>query len=62
MVMQNKALICVLKVLINSQYPSNMQHSNKQVVNRENWTFNESVTYFIIINMFYKKNIVKQFC
>ncbi len=31
MVMQNKALICALEVLINSQYATNM-HANKQLV------------------------------
>ncbi len=35
MVMQNKALICALSVLINTQYASNM-HANKQLVNSEN--------------------------
>jgi len=39
MVMCNKALICALEVLINSQYPNNM-HANKQLVNSENWTLN----------------------
>ncbi len=29
--MQNKALICALELLINSQYSSNM-HANKQLV------------------------------
>ncbi len=33
--MENKALICALKVLINSQHASNM-HGNKQQVNSEN--------------------------
>ncbi len=36
MIIQNKALICVLKVLINSQYASNI-HANKQLVNSENY-------------------------
>ncbi len=35
MVMQNKALICALHVLINSQYASNI-HPNKQPVYSEN--------------------------
>ncbi len=32
MVMKNKELICALKVLINSQYVSNMYVNNEQVV------------------------------
>ncbi len=36
---QNKALICVLYVLINSQHASNM-HANKQLVKSENWSPN----------------------
>ncbi len=36
MIMQNKALICALYVLINSQYASNMHANIKQVVNSEN--------------------------
>ncbi len=35
MLLQNKALMCALYVLINSQYASNM-HANKQLVNSEN--------------------------
>ncbi len=38
MVMQNKAIICDLYVLINS-HASNM-HANKQLVNREHWSLN----------------------
>ncbi len=34
MVMQNKASICALEVLINIQYASNM-HANKQLVSSE---------------------------
>ncbi len=35
MVMQNKALICALLVLINTQYAINM-HASKQQVNSKN--------------------------
>ncbi len=35
MVMQNKALICVLEELIKDQHASNT-HANKQLVNSEN--------------------------
>ncbi len=35
MVMQNKALICGLYILINSKY-SRIMHANKQLVNSQN--------------------------
>jgi len=37
MVMENKALLCNLLVLINSQYPRNLL-ADKQLFNSENWT------------------------
>ncbi len=37
MIVQNKALMCALEVLINSQYVNN-RHANKQQVNGENWS------------------------
>jgi len=40
MVLQSKALICALSVLINSQYPCNM-HFNEQLVHCENGTLNK---------------------
>jgi len=47
MVMQKKALICALYLVINSQYSSDM-HANKQLVNSENWTLN---------NKYWKKSL-----
>ncbi len=38
MVMKNKELICALKVLINSQYVSNMYVNNEQSSYSENWS------------------------
>jgi len=41
MVLQNKLLMCALQVLINNQYPRNINmHANKQLINSENWTIN----------------------
>ncbi len=45
MVMQNKALICALYALVNSQYASNM-HANKQLVKSENWCLKNFCTIF----------------
>jgi len=51
--MHNKALICALLVLINSQNPTNNMNANKQLVNGEKWTLNLTVTvfFFLIYNV-----------
>ncbi len=45
MVVLNKALICALYALVNSQYASNM-HANKQLVKSENWCLKNFCTIF----------------
>ncbi len=47
MVIKNKALICALSVLINSQYASN-KHAYKKPVNSENWSLNMLLCIFFL--------------
>ncbi len=43
MVIQNKALIFALEVLMSSQYTNNM-HANELLVNSANWLIKQGVT------------------